>query len=86
MDLLEQTALIEDLEIAANGHVGDAELAHEVGHTDRAVFAHTIEDECLALPGEHLSRTSPSDPTDCRRIHRKSTYSHKDPPTSITMS
>ena len=59
MDLLEQPALIEDLEIAANGHVGDAELAHEVGHTDRAVFADAIEDECLALPGEHQSTHLP---------------------------
>jgi hypothetical protein len=66
MDLLEQTALIEDLEIAADGHVGDAELAHKVCHTDRAVLSDTIKDECLALPGEHQRRTSPSDATDCR--------------------
>ena len=53
VDLLEQAALVEDLEVAPDGHVGDAELAHEVGHADRAVLAHAIEDERLPLPSEH---------------------------------
>ncbi len=53
MDLLEQTALVEDLEVAADGHVGHAQLAHEVGDADRPVLADAIEDEGLALPCEH---------------------------------
>ena len=53
VDLLEQPALVEDLEVATDGHVGDAELAHEVGDPDRAVLADAIEDECLALTREH---------------------------------
>ena len=53
MDLLEQPALVEDLEVAPDGHVRDAELAHEVGDPDRAVLADAIEDECLALAREH---------------------------------
>ena len=92
MDLLEQPALVEDLEVAADGHVGDAELAHEVGDADRAVLADAIEDECLALAREHqrpaLERSTaasghrppPSDRTDCRATDRKSTYSHNDRP------
>ena len=53
MDLLEQPALVEDLEVAPNGHVRDAELAHEVGDADRAVLADAVEDEGLALAREH---------------------------------
>ena len=53
VDLLEQSPLVEDLEVAPDGHVGDAELAHEVGDPDRAVLAHAVEDEGLALTGEH---------------------------------
>ena len=53
MDLLEQAALVEDLEVAPDGHVGDAELADEVGDPDRAVLADAVEDECLALAREH---------------------------------
>ncbi len=64
MDLLEQAALVEDLEVAANGHVGDAELAHEVGDADRAVLADAIEDECLALAREHqATRLMPTRPS-----------------------
>ena len=58
VDLLEQPALVEDLEVAADGHVGHAELAHEVGDPDRAVLADPVEDECLALPSEHRSRVT----------------------------
>ena len=91
MDLLEQPALVEDLEVAADGHVRDAELAHEIGDADRAVLADAVEDEGLALAREHQRThlattepsvdaqlaTSPSDSTDCRPTDRKSTYSHK---------
>ena len=53
VDLLEQPALVEDLEVAPDGHVRHAELADEVGDTDRAVLADPVEDECLTLPSEH---------------------------------
>ena len=53
MDLLEQPPLVEDLEVAPDGHVGDAELAHEVRDPDRAVFADAVEDEGLSLTREH---------------------------------
>ena len=53
MDLLEQPALVEDLEVAPDGHVGHAELAHEVGDPHGPVLAHAIEDECLTLAREH---------------------------------
>ena len=53
VDLLEQAALVEDLEVAPDGHVGHAELAHEVGDADGAVLADAIEDERLALTREH---------------------------------
>ena len=36
MDLLEEAALVEDLEVAPHGHVGDAELADEVRDADGA--------------------------------------------------
>ena len=91
MDLLEQAALVEDLEVAADGHVGDAELAHEVGDADRAVLADPVEDERLALTREHQAtlrmidatgfdtrRPPPSDPTDCRPTRQKVNVFHTD--------
>ena len=90
VDLLEQAALVEDLEVAADGHVRHAELAHEVGDADRAVLADAVEDECLALTREHqatlrsadAARSMPPDlPLLIDRLpperDRKSTYSHK---------
>ena len=53
VDLLEQAALVEDLEVAADGHVGHAELADQVGDADGPVLADALEDEGLTLPGEH---------------------------------
>ena len=53
VDLLEQAPLVEDLEVAADGHVRHAELADEVGDADRPVLADPVEDEGLALAGEH---------------------------------
>ena len=58
MDLLEQAALVEDLEVAADGHVGHAELAHEVGDAHGAVLAHAVEDERLTLAREHQETLS----------------------------
>ena len=59
MDLLEQAPLIEDLEVATDGHVGDAELAHEVRDPHRAVLAHAVEDEGLSLTREHQRSFEP---------------------------
>ena len=53
VDLLEQPALVEDLEVAPDGHVRHAELADEVGDADGAVLADAVEDERLALAREH---------------------------------
>ena len=53
VDLLEQAALVEDLEVAPDGHVRHAELAHEVGDPDGAVLADPIEDQGLSLAREH---------------------------------
>ena len=63
VDLLEQAALVEDLEVAADGHVRHAELADEVGDADRAVLADPVEDECLALTREHQATRSQIDET-----------------------
>ena len=64
VDLLEETALMEDLQVAADGHVGDTEIADEVGHTYGSVLPDTVKDEGLALSRKHQATlTEP-----CRRI------------------
>ena len=56
VDLLEQPALVEDLEVAPDGHVGDAEVADEVGDADRPrPRGRDRRIERLALSGEHQS-------------------------------
>ena len=64
VDLLEQPALVEDLEVAPDGHVRHAELADEVGDADRAVLADAIEDERLALARQHQAAL----PNSIRRV------------------
>jgi hypothetical protein len=54
MDLLEQTAVVEDLEVAPDGHVGHAQVAGEIGDPDAAVLAHARQDQRLALASEHV--------------------------------
>ena len=46
-------SFVEDLEVAADGHVGDAELAHEIGDLDGPVLADALEDLCLPLARQH---------------------------------
>ena len=58
MDLLQEAALVEDLEVAAHRHVGHAELADEVRDADRSVLADAIQDERLALSREHQRTVS----------------------------
>ena len=57
VDLLEQAVVVEDLEVAADRHVRHAELAREVGDPDGAALADPVEDECLALAGQHRLRS-----------------------------
>ena len=59
VDLLEKAALVEDLEVAPDRHVRDAELAHQVGDAHGAVLADAVEDQGLTLPGEHQAATAP---------------------------
>jgi len=61
VDLLEETALMEDLQVAADGHVGDTEIADEVGHAHGSVLPDTVKDEGLALSRKHQATlTEPS--------------------------
>ena len=46
-------ALVEDLQVAPDGHVGNAQLADEVRDAHGPVLAHAIEDERLTLSREH---------------------------------
>ena len=57
--LLEEPLLVEDLEVAADGHVRDLELADEVRDPDRADLADAIQDQRLALASEHSLRSWP---------------------------
>ncbi len=56
--LLQQPPLGEHLEVAADGHVGDAELAYEVGHPDAAGAADAFENRLLPLLCEHAPAPS----------------------------
>ena len=56
MDLLDQPALVEDLQVAPDGHVRHAEFTDEVGDAYGPVFAHAVEDERLSLAREHQGR------------------------------
>jgi hypothetical protein len=63
VDLLQEAALVEQLEIAPNRHVRDAQVANEVGDPYRAVLANPIHDHRLPLPrqhGPHLERPAAS--------------------------
>ena len=66
VDLLEQAPLVEDLEVAADGHVRHAELAHEVGDPHGPVLADAFEDQRLALSGEHVRHPPPGPPGSAR--------------------
>ena len=49
VDLDHEALVVEQLEVAPDGHVRHAELADEVGHANAAVLAHAVEDVGLAL-------------------------------------
>ena len=49
--------VVEDLEVAADRHVRDVELARKLGDADRAGLADPVEDQCLALTGQHPLRS-----------------------------
>ncbi len=52
MHLLQEPAIAEDLQVAPDRHVGDAELAGQLRDPDRTVLADPLEDPGLALAGE----------------------------------
>ena len=49
MDLLDQAPVVEQLEIAPDGHVRDAEIPRQVRDPDPAVLADAVEYQRLAL-------------------------------------
>ena len=49
-------AVVEQLEVAADGHVGHAEIPGEVADPDAAVLPDALEDQRLALASEHVRR------------------------------
>jgi hypothetical protein len=53
VDLLEQSSLVEGLEVPADGHVRHAELADQVRDADRPVLSDTVQDDRLALACKH---------------------------------
>ena len=59
VDLLEQAAVVEQLEVAADSHVGDAEVPGELANADAAVLADALQDQGLALTGKHVRRVLP---------------------------
>src|SRR4029077_17007384 len=79
---------MERLQVAADGHVGNTEIADEVGHAYGSILPDTVKDEGLALSRKHQATlTEPClrtalDPSslvcrphrDCRATDRKSTY------------
>ncbi len=54
VDLGEQTVGIEEVEIAAHGHVGDLEQIDQFAHAHRAVSADHVENDLVALLGQHV--------------------------------
>ena len=54
MYFLDQAVPGEDLEVAADGHVRDAEPLREVADTGAAIAPDGLQDERLAMSGKHL--------------------------------
>ena len=50
--LLDQTAFLEELQVAANGHVRNTECANEIGDANGALLAYALKDQRLTLPGQ----------------------------------
>ena len=53
--LLEQAAVVEQLQVAPDGHIRHAQLAGEVRYTDSTVLADALQDQRLALACEHVN-------------------------------
>jgi hypothetical protein len=49
MDLLEQAAFVQELQVAPDGHVGDTQRLHKIGHANSTVLAYLLENQSLAL-------------------------------------
>jgi hypothetical protein len=57
MDLLQETAIVQDLEVATDRHVGHAELADQVRHPHATVLPDALQDQGLALTRQHDATT-----------------------------
>ena len=53
MNLVDEAGRREDVQIAPDGHVGDVEQLGQFANADRAATSYFIEDQFLALSGEH---------------------------------
>ena len=69
VDLFEQAAVVEQLQVAPDGHIRHAQLAGEVRYTDSTVLADALQDQCLALACEHHRTFLP-----LRRIARQGSH------------
>nr|BFF22330.1 hypothetical protein GCM10025732_02950 [Glycomyces mayteni] len=63
VDLRDQAAVGEGFEVAADGHVRDAELLDQFGHADRPGPVHAFGDPALSLLRQHRRLPFPQDPT-----------------------
>jgi hypothetical protein len=52
VDLLDESLLVERLQVAADGHVGHTEQADEIRDPHGTFVADPVEDQGLALPGQ----------------------------------
>jgi len=61
VDALDQPLGDELGDVAAHGHLRDAQLLDDIGHPDPAGGRDPFQDVLLALTGEHRGRTGRSD-------------------------
>jgi hypothetical protein len=52
MDFLDQAALVEELQIAPDGHIRDAERTHQIGYPYGTLLAHALKNQSLPLAGQ----------------------------------
>jgi hypothetical protein len=43
---------LQELQVAADGHVRNPERVHEIGDANHALLTHAFEDQGLTLPGQ----------------------------------
>jgi hypothetical protein len=59
MSFFDQPALLEQDEIAADGHVGHAQRVHEICYSNRALIPDATKDVLLPLPCERWTTSRP---------------------------